>query len=89
MLLSPYTDLNHQDEGGRTTIWYAVDNADKELTTLLLQQKGLDPNYADKLGQTPLAKAASNGSLAMVKILFGQSQLRISQQSADALPPLW
>jgi ankyrin repeat protein len=89
LLLSSYTDLNCQDENGRTAIWYAVENSDAKLTQLLLQQPSLDLNCADRLGQTPLAKAAANGSLVLVKLLFRQPELHISPQSADALPPLW
>lgn len=54
-----------------------------------MQQANLDLNCTDKLGQTPLAKAAANGSLDLVKVLFRQPGLHKSPQFTDTFPPLW
>ena len=89
MLLSPCINLNYQDENGRTAKWYAVSRSDVKLAELLLQQTNLDLNCADKLGQTPLAKAAANGSLDLIKVLFRQPGLHKSPQFTGAVPPLW
>ncbi|KAF4763351.1 hypothetical protein HAV15_001100 [Penicillium sp. str.  len=73
--IGDYGAIPNAYENGRTAIWYAVNNSDIKLAELLLQQRNLDLNCADKLGQTPLAKAAANGSLDLIKILFRQPGL--------------
>lgn len=70
LLLSLCINLNYQDKNRRTAIWYTVNNFNIKLAKLLLQQTNLDLNCADKLGQTPLAKAAANSSLDLIKVLF-------------------
>lgn len=60
---------------------------DAKLAELLLQETNLDLSCVDNFGQTPLGRAAENGSLPLVKLLQ-QPGLHVSPQCADAVPPL-
>ncbi len=58
-----------QKESLNDQLIIAVSNEDQNLITSLLQ-KGADPNFADKDGDTPLMYAAMNGHREIVKLLI-------------------
>jgi ankyrin repeat protein len=82
LLLSPFINLNHRDKDGRIAIWHAMDNPNPRLAELPLQQVNMDSNCIDRFGQTPLAQAAENGFLPLVKLLLRDPRLDISPRRA-------
>jgi ankyrin repeat protein len=48
-----------------------VDKGDERVVKLLLE-KGAQPNFEDRKGQTPLSRAVENGSVAIVQLLLAK-----------------
>ena len=59
------------------------------MVTLLLEQEKVDPNRADKGGQTPLGHAAAQGREEVVKLLLERENVDPSRPDVDGRTPLW
>jgi ankyrin repeat protein len=70
LLVAKGADPKATDEGGTTLLAAATAN-DLDMVRLFIE-KGVDVNAADAKGNTPLQFAASNGNLAMVKLLLSR-----------------
>jgi ankyrin repeat protein len=70
LLLAKGADPKATDDGGTTLLAAATAN-DLDMVRLFIE-RGVDVNGADAKGDTPLQFAASNGNLAMVKLLLNK-----------------
>jgi hypothetical protein len=63
-------DVNQQDESGSTALTAATFRDNHELVRNLVEELGADPNNPNQLGYASLYLAASQGYLAVVRILL-------------------
>jgi len=69
-------DVNQQDSMGRTPLIWAGANGNENVVKLLLAQKGINPNLADKnSGQTSLSWAARNGHESVVGLFLARDDV--------------
>ena len=67
-------DLNWQDKQGKTPLFYAAENGNKELVMLYLD-RGADPFIKDNNGGTVLHAAAQGDKIEVARDLFGHSKI--------------
>jgi ankyrin repeat protein/subtilisin family serine protease/outer membrane protein OmpA-like peptidoglycan-associated protein len=70
LLLNNNAFINAQDLQHRTPLYISVEKARLDMVTFLLGRRDVDPDVPADDGQTPLMKAASNGSESIVTILI-------------------
>jgi ankyrin repeat protein len=68
-------------------LWLAAKKAYKVLT-LPLMKDGLDPDFKDWNGRTPLSWAAGNGHEAVVKQLLATGKVSVDSKDGDGQTPL-
>jgi serine/threonine-protein phosphatase 6 regulatory ankyrin repeat subunit A/serine/threonine-protein phosphatase 6 regulatory ankyrin repeat subunit B len=67
--LAAVSDVNAADKNGRTTLFYAAENDNRELASLLIA-RGADANHVDVNGDTAILAAARAGNDHIVKQLI-------------------
>jgi ankyrin repeat protein len=78
---------------GKTPLMYPIARDDAAMMSWLLSE-GLDPNEADKYGQSPLVEAAESGAAECVQILLAggaelKGQSSAAMKSASTLEIVW
>ena len=81
------SDLINYSSGGETLLLIAAGHGSVAWTQYLLEMKA-DPTLTSKLGQTPLWRAACDGHLNVVDLLF-QRHNNILQAANQGVTPLW
>lgn len=93
LLAEDGVDVNVIGEGitfiQRTTpLHHGVQNEDESLVRLLLEEKSINPNIPDGGGKTPLAWAATMGSVIIVKLLLKHKHIHVNAPRKGEPTPL-
>ena len=84
LLLSKGADPNTMDTGGRTPLYYAVWDCDRnEEVIRLLLSKGADPHARGNDGQTPLSLAMDIEHETIIKLLRARIGFHLNTEDAD------
>jgi len=68
--------VNQQDSAGRTPLLWAAANGHEDVVKLLLAQKGVNADLADKnSGQTPISWASRNGHESVVRLFLARDDV--------------
>lgn len=83
LLLStpPNTDVNFQDNLGKTALIYACDSSKFVIVEMLLSHPDIDINLQDNSGRTALMYAVNFGFLGIVKMLVQHPDIDVNIQS--------
>ena len=71
-----------------TPLHHGVQHEDERLVRLLLEEKRINPNIPDGSGKTPLAWAATTGSVIIVKLLLKHKHIHVNAPRKGELNPL-
>ncbi|KAI6175171.1 26S proteasome non-ATPase regulatory subunit 10 [Aphelenchoides fujianensis] len=81
-------DVNHQENNnGQVSLHYACSKNNAKITKLLLEN-GAEVNVADKYGNTPLHRAASQGHMEVLQLLCAQPGIRVDLPDREGNTPL-
>lgn len=70
--------LNHQDNYGRTPLFYCCRNGAEECVKLLLNHPAINVNTCSKDGSSPLFVASSEGRATIVKLLLSHPGIDVN-----------
>ena len=74
------TDLNAEDDQGRTSLYIAASRNRTHVLKFLLQQNGVEVNHQTKNhGETALLVAAKYGHTEVVRLLLGDDRIDVNQ----------
>ncbi|CAI4227484.1 unnamed protein product [Auanema sp. JU1783] len=88
LLSLPEIDVNQKNVNGQACLHYACSKNFKEIAASLLES-GAYVNAADKYGDTPLHRAASQGHDQIVHLLISQKNINIDVQNGEGNTPLF
>ncbi len=74
LLKNSVTDINAQNNDGKTALMFAARNGHKEVVQLLLAHQGIAINAQDSNGYTALMLAAKNGHKEVVQLLLAPTR---------------
>ncbi len=81
-------NVNQQDGGGSTALYWACFKKDSQAVTALLTCKGIDVNLADNRGWTPLHEACRIGYQQTIEALLAHPDIEI-YSSVGGMTPLY
>lgn len=83
-------DTNSRSQGGRSALWWAVDNGHTAIVELLLNTENVDVDLPDVLSQrTPLSVAVRNGYTKISKLLLDSHKVNVDSKDVYGVSPLW
>jgi ankyrin repeat protein len=72
------SQINFQDDSGRTALHYAAERQRPDIVHLLLEHPALNVNLADKNGWTALTGAVDHGRIETIQLLLAHRDIHIS-----------
>jgi ankyrin repeat protein len=82
-------DVNAVDSDGQTALYRSSFNGFIDITTFLLETKGIDVNKPESdLDATPLIAASAQGHVAIVKLLLSAEGIKVNEATKQGGTPL-
>ncbi|KAF3801897.1 Vegetative incompatibility protein HET-E-1 [Colletotrichum gloeosporioides] len=83
------SDPSFEDENHRSAVWWTSELPDNlDVLKWLLSELSLEPDVADRWGQTPFLRVAANNSVAKMKILLETGNININSPDHQNRTPL-